>query len=215
MKETDYQKYKIEQAREQKRKKYLFRGKGSLLAGAFLLLLTLYTIPFHAVNVSEICGEELRERKAYYIEDLQILQAKVDDTEDQVYCVAKFFDRDQKAWILSFDPGTNEHLAEQIRLAQVLGKELDATTSGYVYVENIPDEARVFYSSHSEEYAEADGGNVLKLNAYYLCGASGNYTLQTLMRPGEIKAGFVVGVVGIIFGGVLVITNRPRKVTEL
>lgn len=213
MKETNYHKYKIEQACEQRRQKNLLRGKGSLLAGAALLLLTLYTIPFRAVNVSDICGDELKERKAYYIEELQILHAKVDENEDQVYCVAKFLDRDQNAWILSFDPGTNEHLAEQIRLAQTLGKELDATASGYVYVEDIPEEVRIYYSSHSENYVETDGGNLLRLNAYYLCGASGNYTLQAILRSGETKAGFVVGVVGVIFGGIMVMMNRSRKLT--
>jgi len=213
MKETNYPKYKKEQAREQKRQKNLLRGKGSLLAGVALLLLTLYTLPFRAVNVSDICGDEFKERKAYYIEDLQILHAKTDDTQDQVYCVAKFLDRNQNAWILSFELGTNEYLAEQIRLAQTLGKELDATASGYVYVENIPEEARIYYSSHSEKYVEADDENVLNLNAYYLCGASGNYTLQALLRSGETKAGFVVGVVGVIFGGIMVMMNRACKLT--
>lgn len=206
-----YESYKRRSAYVQKRKDDLFKGKASILVGIGLLLYVLFTLPFHADNPSAMRGDELEAGEAYYIENLQLLDARVEEADEPIYCVAKLLDRDQNEWIISFNPRTDEHLVERIKLSMRLGKELDLVTSGYIYLDEIPEKARIYYSSHSDQYADLDGGNVLKLHADYLCGASGNYTLQALLRPGYTRAAFVAGVVGVIFGGVLLFKNRTRR----
>lgn len=211
MNENNYEEYKQNLYRRQKRLDGLRTGRVSILIGIGLILWSVCSLPFHADNASDIRGDELKAGNAYYMEDLQLLHAKVDDTNDKIYCIAKFTDENQKDWILSVNPGNDEHLVKRINLSKSLGKELDIETSGYFYLDDISGNAKIYYSGRSDEYADSDGENVLKLNADYLCGASGNYTLQALLNSSKIKRTLVWGVIGVIFGIGMLFKNRIRK----
>ncbi len=220
MNESNYEEYKKNLSRDQTKHNALRNGKVQLIVGICLLLYTLFILPLHADNVYEIKGSEMKAGKAYYpqkvyyIENLQLLRAKTDADDDQLYCIAKFSDRDQNEWIFSFSPGRNKQLAEQIRLSASSENELHLTTGGYFqlqYLEDLPFEADSFYSVYGSDYAEAEGQNMLSMNAQYLCKASGNYTLQALLRPGIPLVSLICGMIGVISGGISLIRNRSRK----
>lgn len=220
MNDSSYEEYKRNLSRSQKKHDGFRNGIVQAIVGICLLLYTLFILPFHAGNVCEIRGDEMTAGKAfypekvYYIENLQLLRVKTDTDDGQIYCIAKFFDRDQNDWIISFTPGRNEQLAEQIKLSGSFGNELDLTTGGYFlieYLEDLPFEADSFYTVYGEKYADAEGQNMLGLNAEYLCTGDDNYTLQALLRPGIPLASLAVGIFGVIFGGISLIRNRPRR----
>ncbi len=220
MNESSYEEYKRNLFRSQKKRDSFRSGKVQLIVGACLFLYALFILPFHAYNVGEIrgnemtAGKEFYPEKVYYIEDLQILRAKTDTDDGKVYCIARFYDREQNDWIISFTPGRNKQLAEHIRLSASFESELSLTTSGYFRIEcleDIPFEADSFYTVYGSKYADAEGHNMLSLHAEYLCNSSDNYTLQALLRPGIPLASFAAGILGVISGGVALIRNRPRK----
>lgn len=220
MNESSYEEYKKNLHRDQKKRAGLHDGKVQLAAGIFLLLYTLFILPLHADNVREIHGDEMtagkkyNPEKVYYIENLELLCAKTDADNDQIYCIARFSDRDQNDWIISFTPGRDKQLAEQIRVSASFGKELNETASGYFlleYLEDLPFQAGSFYTVYGKKYADAEGRNMLGLNAEYLCYKYDNYTLQALLRPGIPLGGFVAGMIGVTVGGYLLIKNRSRK----
>lgn len=215
-----YEEYKKNFSHDQKKRNDLHRGKWLLLLGSAFLVYTLFILPFHADNVRDLRGDEVKAgkpyypEKVYYIEDLQILRAKTDADDDEIYCIAKFLDRDQSEWIISFSPGKNERLAEQIRLSSYFENELSLTTSGYFhlkYLEDLPSRADSFYSVYGSKYADAEGSNMLSVNAEYLCDRHDNYTLKLLLQPGTPLGSLVVGLTGVIFGGFLLIKNRSHK----
>lgn len=220
MNEGSYQEYKKNLFRDQKKRDGFRSGKVQLVVGVCLLLYTLFILPFNVDNVCEIRGDAMTAGKSYYpqkvcyIENLQLLCAKTDAEDDQIYCIAKFSDCDQNDWIISFTPGRNEQLAEQIRLSASFENELHLTTSGYFqleYLEDLPFEADSFYTIYGSKYADTENRNMLNMNAEYLCKRDDNYILQALLRPGIPLAGFVSGMLGVIFGGVLMIRNRSHK----
>jgi len=220
MNERSYEEYKRNQFRNQKKRDSLQGGKVRLVIGICLLLYTLFILPFHADNVCGIRGDEMTAGKAYYpekvyyIEDLQLLCAKTDADDDRIYCIAKFLDLDQNDWIISFTPGRNKQLAEQIRLSGAPENDLDLTASGYFlleYLEDLPFEADSFYAVYGSSYADAEGQNMLSLNAEYLCKREDNYTLQALLRPGIPLISFLAGMIGVLSGGISLIRNRSRK----
>lgn len=220
MNESSYEEYKKNLFRDQKKHDGFRSGKAQLVAGICLLLYTLFILPFNADNVSEIRGDEMTAgktyypQKVYYIENLQLLRTKTDADDDQIYCIAKFFDRDQNDWIISFTPGRNKQLADQIRLSGSFENELNLTASGYFlleYLEDLPFGADSFYTIYGGKYSDDEGQNMLSMNAEYLCKRDNNYTLQTLLRPGIPLVSFVSGMIGVIFGGILLIRNRSRK----
>ncbi len=220
MNESSYEEYKKNLHRDQKKRAGLHDGKVQLAVGIFMLLYTLIILPFHADNVQEIRGDEMTAGKkynperVYYIENLELLCAKTDADDGQVYCIARFLDRDQNDWIISFTPGRDKQLAEQIRVSASFGKELNVTASGYFlleYLEELPFQADSFYTIYGQKYADAAGQNMLGLNAEYLCYKYNNYTLKALLRPGIPLVGFVAGTTGVIAGGYLLIKNRSRK----
>lgn len=220
MNESSYEEYKKNLHRDQKKRADLHDGKVQLVVGIFMLLYTLFILPFHADNIHEIRGDEMtagkkyNPEKVYYIENLELLCAKTDADNDQIYCIAKFSDRDQNDWIISFTPGRDKKLAEQIRISASFGKELNITASGYFlleYLEDLPFQADSFYTVFGKKYADAEGQNMLGLNAEYLCYKYDNYTLQALLRPGIPLVGFVAGIIGVTIGGYLLIKNRSRK----
>ena len=224
MNESSYEEYKKNLFRDQKKRNGLHDGKIQLVIGICLLLYTLFILPFHADNAHEICGDEMKAGKAYYpqkvyyIENLQILRAKLDTENNNIYCIAKFLDRDQNDWIILFTPGRDEQLAERIRLSSSFKDELNLTTSGYFqleYLEDLPFAADSFYSVYGSNYADADGRNMLSMNAEYLCGRYDNYTLQALLRPGIPLGSFVFGLIGVISGGFLLFRNRSRKAAQV
>lgn len=206
-----YEGYKRRMAAAEKRKEELRKGKVALVIGGVLLAVSLFMIPYHADNVGELSGAQLQEGDAYYIENLQILDVKVDDDDGDIYCVAGFRDKDEKEWIISFHPGSDENLVRRMELAASLGVDPNIITSGYVYLYELSGNPKIYYSSHSKNYAEPDEGNIIRLDADYLCDINGNYTLAVLFRPGQIRAAFVVGVIGIIYGIVLLLRNRVRR----
>lgn len=220
MNESNYEEYKKNLSKDRKKRNGLHNGKIQLVVGICMLLYTLYILPFHAGDVREIRGDEVKAgknyypEKVYYIENLQLLRAKTDTDDDKVYCIAKFADRDQNDWIILFTPGKNKQLEERIRLSSSFEVELNISTSGYFqlqYLEDLPFGADSFYSVYSGKYADAEGQNMLSLNAEYLCSKYDNYTLQALLRPGIPLVGFVAGMLGTIFGGLSLIRNRSRK----
>ncbi len=220
MKDNSYEEYKKEFSRTQRKRDKFFEGKVCLAVGVFLLLLSLYFLPFRAYNAGELRGDELKTGKVYYIENLQILHAKIE--EDSICCMAKFQDKDQKEWLISFTPDGDEQLVNRIQTVKKVEQlfkpgdyhELDMETSGYFYVEDVPSEASSYYAVYSGNYTETGDVTKLKLNADYLCRWDGNYTLEVLSRPGYILCGFVFGIIGIIWGGFLILKNRTGKKTE-
>lgn len=220
MNESSYEEYKENLFRDRKKRDSFRSGKVRFTVGICLLLYTLFILPFHADDVCRIPGDEIAAGKAfypervYYIENLQLLCAKTDADKDRIYCIAKFFDGDQNGWIISFTPGRDRQLAEQIRLSGSFENGLHLTASGYFLMEDleeIPFEADSFYTVYGRRYADAEGQNMLSLNAEYLCKRDGSYTLQALLRPGIPLASFGVGVFGVISGGFALIRNRPRR----
>lgn len=220
MNESSYEEYKKNLFHDPKKRDGLRNGKVRLVVGTCMLLYTLFILPFHADNVCEIRGDEMTAgknyypEKVYYIENLQILCAKTGADDDQIYCIAKFLDRDQNDWVISFTPGRNKQLAEQIRLSGSFENELNLMTSGYFLLEcpeDLPFEADSFYTVYGSKYADAEGQNMLNLNAEYLCKGYDNYTLQALLRPGIPLVSFVCGMTGVISGGISLIRNRFRK----
>ncbi len=220
MNESSYEEYKKNLFRTQKKRDGFRGGKIRLAAGTCLLLYTLFILPFHADNLCEIRGDEMTAGKAfypekvYYIENLQLLRGKADADDGQIFCIAKFFDRDQNDWIISFTPGRNRQLAEQIRGSASFERELDLTAGGYFLIESLEDlpfQADSLYTVYGRKYADAEGQNMLDLNAEYMCKKGDNYTLRALLRPGIPLASFGAGMFGVISGGISLIRNRPRK----
>lgn len=224
MEENSYEEYKKNLYRSQKRREGLHSGKISTVAGVCLLLYAFFILPFHADNVHEIRGDEIEAgkkyspEKVYYIEELQILETNVDalrilkadaDTDDdEIYCIAKFSDCNKNDWIISFTPGRDERLMQELRYG------LKPTVSGYFlleYLEELPSGADVFFTIRGRRHADAEGINMVNLNAEYLCAGYDNYTLQALICPGIPLASFVWGLVGVIGGVISLIRNRPRK----
>lgn len=220
MNENSYEEYKRSLSLSQKKRDGFRSGKVRLVVGACLLLYTLFILPLRAGNVGEIRGDEMTAGKAFYpekvyrIENLQLLRAKTDTDDGQIYCIAKFSDCNQNDWIISFTPGRNEKLAEQIKSLGSFEGELTLTVGGYFLIESLeelPFEADSFYTVYGEKYADAEGQNMLSLNAEYLCSGDDNYTLRALLRPGIPLASFAVGIFGVIFGGIALLRNRPRQ----
>ncbi|MDE6419235.1 MAG: hypothetical protein K2K87_01765, partial [Lachnospiraceae bacterium] len=153
-------------------------------------------------------------QKVFYIENVQILRAKTDADADQIYCIAKFLDIDQNEWIISFTPGKNERVIQSLQLSDRFGKELDLTVSGYFHLkplEEFPFEADSFFTVYGASYANAEGSNMLSVNAEYLCDRRDNYTLKLLQQPGIPFGSLVVGLVSVIVGGFLLVKNRSRN----
>ncbi len=220
MSENSYEEYKKNFSRDQKKHSDLHRGKVLILLGPAFLLYLLWILPFHVANVSEIHGDEVKAGKqyypvkVYYIEKLQILRTRKNADDDKIYCIAKFLDCDQNEWIISFTPGRNERLAEQIRLSTRFEDELSLTTSGYFqmqYLEDLPFAADSFYSVYGSKYADAEGRNMLSLNAEYLCDKNDNYMQQVLLHPGIPLGSLVAGLVATAIGAFLLIKNRKRQ----
>ncbi len=220
MNENNYEEYKKNLSRDRKKHKALHSGKILLLLGTAFLLYTLWILPFHADNAHEIYGNEMKAGrtyypvKVYYIENLQLLRGKTDADDDHIYCIAKFLDRDRNDWIISFTPGKDQELAEHIRISGRFENKPVLTVSGYFrleYLDELPFEADSFYTVYGSSYADADGRNMLPLNAEYLCEKSDNYTLQALLRPGIPLGSFAAGLLSVLFGGISVIRNRTRK----
>ncbi|MBD5482784.1 MAG: hypothetical protein HDR15_09765 [Lachnospiraceae bacterium] len=216
----NYEEYKKNFSRDQKKRDDLHSGKWQLLLGLAFLIYTLFILPFHADNVRDLRGDEVKAGKifyplkVYYIENLQILRAKTDADDDQLYCIAKFLDCDQNEWIISFTPGKNERLVQDIRLADRFDRELNLTVSGYFHLkplEEFPSQADSFFTVYGASYANADGSNMLSVNAEYLCDRRDNYTLKLLLQPGIPFGSLVTGLVSVIMGGFLLIKNRSRK----
>ncbi len=220
MNENSYEEYKRSLSRSQKKRDGFRSGRIRLVVGACFLLYTLFILPLRAGNVGEIRGDELTAGKAfysekvYYIENLQLLCAKTDTDDGRIYCIAQFSDCNQDDWIISFTPGRNEKLAEQIKLSGSFEGELTLTTGGYFLIESLeelPFEADSFYTVYGEKFADAEGQNMLSMNAEYLCAGDDNYTLQALLRPGIPLVSLAIGIFGVIFGGIALLRNRPRQ----
>lgn len=223
MGDNSYEAYKRNLHRDQRKQNNLHRGKGLLVIGACFLLYLVYILPFHAGNVSELRGDEMKAGntygrvQAYYIEHLQLLCAKADD-DGKIYCIAKFADCDQKDWIISFTPGRDEAIAKRIsdaiRLSSSFNSRIDLTISGYFqmqYLEALPAAADSFYSVYGSRYADGDGSNMLGLNADYLCKGTDNHVLTLLSRPGIPLGSLAAGLIGVIYGSILLVRNRSRK----
>lgn len=222
---SSYEEYKKNLSRSQKRHSALHDGKIQLVLGICFILYLLYVLPFHAGDLGRIHGDELKAGNAYgreftpvkvfYADELHILRAKPDDTDDgQIYCIAKFFDCDQNEWILSFTPGKNKRLAERIRLADTFEGEFDLTVSGYLRMESLEDlpfEADSFLTVYGRKYADADVSNLLSLNADYLCDLDENYMQAVLFRPGYPLGSLIAGLVSTVWGISRLVRYRKQK----
>lgn len=216
----NYEEYKKNLSRDQKKHNDLLDGKILLVVGICFLLYLAFILPFHADNTGEIRGDEMKAGgtydhvQVYYIEHLQLLCAKVGADDDEIYCIAKFLDRDQNEWILLFTPGGNERIVQDIKLADQFNRELSSTVSGYFQLkplEDLPYAADSFFTVYGSKYADAEGSNMLSMNAEYLCEKNDNYTLKVLLRPGTPLITLVVGLFGAIAGHILLFKNRNRK----
>lgn len=220
MNDNSYEAYKKSLSRSRKQSKALHDGKIQLVLGICFFLYLLWILPFRTGDVSRIRGDEVKAGnpyghiQVYYIDRLHILRARTDTNSGQIYCIAKFADCDQNEWVLSFSPGRNEQLAERIRLSSSLESELDLTVYGYFQLEaleDLPFEADSFFSVYADKYANAEGSNLLSLNADYLCERSDNPVSKLLSRPGIPLVSLVVGLIGILWGGFLLIKYQKRE----
>lgn len=221
MEDTDYEEYKKNLSRDRKKRKKIHDGKAGILAGTFLLLFVFFILPYHADNAHDVQGDKIESggfygpKKVYYFEDLKILHAKTNTDDGSIYCIAKFTDCNQDDWIISFTPGRDERLAEQIRLfASFQKEEQDLTVSGYFLVgnlEDLPFEADSYFSVYGLSYADDDASNMINKNAEYLCDKYDNYTLRTILRPGVPLCGIAAGLLGVITGIISLIRYRSRK----
>lgn len=221
MSDNGYEEYKSDLSRSLRDKENIRRGKILLIAGTCFLVYLLVILPFHAGNVSEIRGDEVKAGRAYYpirvyyIDNLQILRTKT-DTDGSLYCIAGFLDCDGKEWILCFTPGNDKKLADHIQLTSSFDKESDLTIKGYFqirYMEDLPFGADSFYSIYASKYDDAEASKMLSLNADYLCDQFENYTLAALCRPGIPLVSLVVGLFGVLYGGFLLIRNQKRNMS--
>ena len=222
MSDNSYEEYKRDLARSEKKKQDNYDGKKLLILSAFFLAYLLFILPFHAGDVSEIRGDEIEAGRkynpihVYYIEDLHILRVKTDD-DGSLYCVAKFFDRDGKEWLLCFTPGKDEELADHIRISSSFEEEMDITVNGYFqleYLDELPFAADSFFSVYGRQYADEEQSNMLSLNADYLCKSYENYMLALITRPGIPLGSLVAGLLSLIIGSVLLIRNWKRKIEQ-
>ncbi len=220
MGDNGYEEYKKELSRSCRKEKNRQRGKGMLIGGTILLIYFLGIFPYKAGNVGEIRGDEVKGGDAYsrvhvyYIDKLQILYVRMDTDNNRIYCIAKFSDRDQKEWITCFSPGKDKKLAESIRLARSFDRESDLTISGYFRMqslEGLPDGADSFYSIFADDYADAKASNLLNLNAEYLCDKTENYILAVVCRPGIPLGSLVIGLLSVLWGGILLSSNQKSK----
>lgn len=220
MSDNSYEEYKKNLSRSNKRSWDLHRGKVLLIIGICFMLYLLFILPFNAGNVNRIRGDELKAGgtydrvRVYYIDELHVLRAKTDTDNGRVYGIARFADSDQNEWVLLFTPGTNERLADLIRLSGSIESEFDLTVNGYFRLEpleDLPFAADSFFSVYAGKYGNADGSNLLSLNADYLCERGDNYTQAALLRRGIPLLSLVVGLIGIFWGGFLLIRNQKRK----
>lgn len=219
MSEENYQEYKKERFRNERREENHHRGKMLLILGVIFLAYLLFILPYDAGNVGEMRGDEVIAGKEYhrirvcYIDQLRILNTKT-DTDGSLYCIASFLDRDQEECILCLTPGKDEKLAEHVKLSSSFEKEFDLTVNGYFqlrYLEDLPSSADSFYSVYTRKYAEDGTSNLLGLNADYLCKGTENYTLAVICRPGIPLGSLVAGLIGVFYGSYLLIRNPKRK----
>lgn len=218
MSDNSYEEYKKDMSRKREREDSRYRGKRMLIGGTLVLIYLLVILPFKAGNMGEMRGDEAKAGGAYervhvyYIDRLQILRVKrQESSDDGIYAVARFFDCDQKEWIICFTPGDNEELEERIRLAVRFNKETELTIGGYFRFESLgelPTAGEVFYSGSAGQYADAEGSNLLEMNAEYLCGKTENYTLSALLGRGIPLYSLILGGIGVLWGGFLLIKNR-------
>lgn len=201
--ESSYREYRKNLIESEKRKDYFNEGKWAMAAGIVLLLCGLYLLPLRAEQAGELCGNELKNRSVCYIDKLEILHTKTDEKSDGIYGVAKFYDKEQNGWIVSFTPGKGEVLKKRIQ------PELEI--SGYFYMEKISGKEVSFYSVFGKKYADAEGLNMLELNAEYLCGEHENYMPRLFMRPGYLLSGFLFGIIGLTKGAILMIRNKEKR----
>ena len=221
MEGNSYEEYKKNLSSSRKRREKLHDGKVGIVVGTCMLLYVLFILPFHADNAHTIHGDTIEAggrydpQKVYYFEDLQILHTKTDTDDGGIYCIARFTDCAQKDWIISFTPGRDELLAEQIRLfAFFQTEEHDLTVSGYFlmrYLEELPFEADSYFSVYGRSYADDNDSNMISVNAEYLCDKYDNYTQQALFRPGTPLCSFVAGLLSVIVGVISLIRYRSRK----
>ena len=219
MSDNSYEEYKKDLSRSLKQKENKHDGKVLLIVGTCFLVYLLIILPFRAGDVSEMRGDEVKAGKeyspiqVYYIEDLRLLHAKT-DSDGNIYCIAKFLDRDRKEWLVCFTPGDDKKLAERIQRASRFGQELDLSVKGYFqleYLEDLPFSADSYYSVYARSYADPELSNMLEMNAEYLCEKNGNYTLAVLCRPGIPLASIVTGLFSVLFGGFLLIRARMQN----
>ncbi|MCM1057818.1 MAG: hypothetical protein NC517_09440 [Firmicutes bacterium] len=220
MNENSYDEYKRNFSREEKKSGDFKRGRMQFLLGLVFGVYLLWILPFQAGDVSTMHGEDIKGGKVYYpikvykIKNLQILETKTDTKDGEIYCVAKITDCDQKEWIISLTPGNSEHLKEDIELSKYFPDGPDLKVSGYFqmqYLEDLSFEASSFHSVYGRKYADAEGGNMLELNAKFLCDTGGNYMQEVLLRPGIPLGSLVASVISIVLGGIAFVKNRPAK----
>lgn len=207
---SNYERYKVELARDEEKK----LGEKYFILGLYLIALVLLFLPDTAKIVSEISGDSLKERHVYYIEELQILDAKVAEEEDAVYCIARFYDKDKKPWIICCNPKKDVSLVERIKSAERSGKESDIALKmeGYFYVEETEGKSGINYDVRKGNFK--DYGNILDLNATYLCTSSGNYIWETFLLPGTHREAMVWGVIGLIHSLYIKRKYHNRKLKE-
>jgi len=216
----EYENYKVELFRSDKRRASVV----CLLCGIFLIGLALFQLPYRAENISELSGDSLKENKAYYFEEWEVLEARIDEEEeDAIYCIIRVYDKDNKPWLLCCDPQKNDFLADRIRMsvkmwnAQYMGTikafsiplDYGPEMGGYFYLEEPEGDLERFYDTVKDNVAGQ--GEILDWKATYLCTSTGNYTLEAFTILEYARVSLPWGIVGLITSLYFAIKYRKRK----
>lgn len=162
----------------------LFSGLGLLLCG-----LVLYFLPLNPINTGSILGSELQTGKAYYIENLYIIDsyAKVKDGWRTFY-FALFQDKDGKNYFISFDPGANSYdFLKSSRLNTLIDEYIKDNSAEigslkipvYVEMHSVKSKNEIYYRRAYEKYLLLNA-EVLDMNAEYICMGNESAILHSL-----------------------------------
>lgn len=217
---SSYDEYKKERSQYEKKKVGLHSGKICVAAGLFLFLFTLWMLPYRVRNIHQLRGDEIEAaddyspRKAYQIDKLEVLEAKT-ETDGKIYAIARFWDSNQKDWIVLLTPGNDKQMEDKLKSFERSQKDGDELTVSGCFlmrkVEVLSVAADAFYSVYGLEYANEDKSNMPAWNTEYLCTVNDNYTMRTLFQRGIPLYGFVTSLCSMLYGVVSLIRYRQRK----
>ncbi len=185
-------------------------------------LLSMIGFPFSYTNVSAISLDELEVGKAYFADELIIVDVYASDEEEtEFYFVALFFDKDGNIGYVSLAPRYDGELSDEW-LAYAFDEEAligDEVVSGYFFVESWPEDLLNLHDYYEEGVFDYQqdvlGGENTDHYAVYVCGAEEN--LQLAYFRNEVFGYAITFGVGLIFAviGFVVYAKSRRKKTDI